>query len=314
MSVVRLDEEDLDEEDLAILAEVKSKGYYHNRPKSVACAPPQKVSDAPQRLDSKAEEEKASRTTFDEFQKKWDCFDNDNFLEAMEAELMKAVGHDKELAEAFWPTRTALNLSTEFKVLLLGDTGVGKSAFLQRHLTGEFARASSTNREVCQLHFETNCGPICFNVWEINSRALERSFMHGQAAIVMFDVNSRASWRSVPNWMRDVNSHCEIVPTVLVGNKSDVDAVQSRKLDSLRKPYQKKKQLQYYELSVKSNTNFEKPFLWLARRLVDCPALELVGEVATKPHAKPNPELFTKHNHLLATALSSCVPDVDHYI
>eukprot|EP00913_Durusdinium_trenchii_P025926 g24328.t2 len=43
-SVVRLDEDDLDEEDLAILREVASKGYYHNRPKNSTNAP------APQRL------------------------------------------------------------------------------------------------------------------------------------------------------------------------------------------------------------------------------------------------------------------------
>ena len=34
--------------------------------------------------------------------------------------------------------------------------------------------------------------------------------------------------------------------------------------------FHQKKNLQYFEISAKSNHNFEKPFLWLARKLVGC--------------------------------------------
>lgn len=37
--------------------------------------------------------------------------------------------------------------------------------------------------------------------------------------------------------------------------------------------FHRKKNLQYYDISAKSNYNFEKPFLWLARKLVGNPAL-----------------------------------------
>lgn len=37
--------------------------------------------------------------------------------------------------------------------------------------------------------------------------------------------------------------------------------------------FHRKKNLQYYDISAKSNYNFEKPFLWLARKLVGNPGL-----------------------------------------
>jgi GTP-binding nuclear protein Ran len=40
---------------------------------------------------------------------------------------------------------------------------------------------------------------------------------------------------------------------------------------------------QYYDISAKSNYNFEKPFLWLARKLVGNPNLEFVAMPALLP-------------------------------
>ncbi len=41
--------------------------------------------------------------------------------------------------------------------------------------------------------------------------------------------------------------------------------------------------MQYYDISAKSNYNFEKPFLWLARKLVGNPNLEFVAAPALAP-------------------------------
>ena len=46
--------------------------------------------------------------------------------------------------------------------------------------------------------------------------------------------------------------------------------VQDHKVKTGTVTFHWKKNLQYYEISVKSNYNFEKPFLWLARKLIRC--------------------------------------------
>jgi hypothetical protein len=57
--------------------------------------------------------------------------------------------------------------------------------------------------------------------------------------------------------------------------------------------FHRKKNLQYFEISAKSNYNFEKPFLWLGRKLVGCVASRCPGDGAAlmcrrvqQPHAR----------------------------
>lgn len=80
----------------------------------------------------------------------------------------------------------------------------------------------------------------------------------------MFDVTARITYKNVPNWHKDLTRVCEGIPIVLVGNKVDV---QDRKVKPKMIQFHRKKNLQYYDISAKSNYNFEKPFLWLARKL-----------------------------------------------
>ena len=63
---------------------------------------------------------------------------------------------------------------------------------------------------------------------------------------------------------------CENIPIVLCGNKVDI---KERKVKAKTITFHRKKNLQYYDISAKSNYNFEKPFLWLARKLVGNPSL-----------------------------------------
>jgi Ras family len=85
--------------------------------------------------------------------------------------------------------------------------------------------------------------------------------------IIMFDVTSRITYKNVPNWHRDLTRVCENIPIVLVGNKCDI---KERKVKAKHITFHRKKNLQYYDISAKSNYNFEKPFLWLARKLAGC--------------------------------------------
>jgi GTP-binding nuclear protein Ran len=96
----------------------------------------------------------------------------------------------------------------------------------------------------------------------------------------MFDVTSRITYKNVPNWHRDLVRVCENIPIVLCGNKVDV---KERKVKAKTITFHRKKNLQYYDISAKSNYNFEKPFLWLARKLVGNPTLEFVAAPALAP-------------------------------
>jgi GTP-binding nuclear protein Ran len=95
----------------------------------------------------------------------------------------------------------------------------------------------------------------------------------------MFDVTSRVTYKNVPNWHRDLVRVCENIPIVLCGNKVDI---KDRKVKAKAVTFHRKKNLQYFEISAKSNYNFEKPFLWIARKLTN-PTLTFVESPALKP-------------------------------
>ena len=60
--------------------------------------------------------------------------------------------------------------------------------------------------------------------------------------------------------------------------------MKERKVKAKTITFHRKKNLQYYDISAKSNYNFEKPFLWLGRKLVGNPQL-----VSLHPHSRCHP-------------------------
>ena len=123
----------------------------------------------------------------------------------------------------------------------------------------------------------------------------------------MFDVTSRITYKNVPNWHRDLVRVCENVPIVLTGNKVDV---KERKVKAKTITFHRKKNLQYYDISAKSNYNFEKPFLWLARKLVGNPGLDFVAGVAlAPPTVQVDQALLEQYNKEMEDAARMPLPD-----
>merc|ERR1712210_264834 len=206
-----------------------------------------------------------------------------------------------------------------FKLVLVGDGGVGKTTFVKRHLTGEFEKKyiPTLGVEVHPLKFTTNCGPLTFNVWDTAGQEKfgglrDGYYIQGQSALIMFDVTSRITYKNVPNWHRDLTRVCENIPIVLTGNKVDI---QARKVKAKSIVFHRKKNLQYYDISAKSNYNFEKPFLWLARKLVGDPNLEFVEMPAlVPPEVHMDQALQLKYEDELKRAQETALPDDDEEI
>lgn len=203
-----------------------------------------------------------------------------------------------------------------FKLVLVGDGGVGKTTFVKRHLTGEFEKkyVATLGVEVHPLGFTTNRGPITFNVWDTAGQEKfgglrDGYYIQGNCAIIMFDVTSRITYKNVPTWHKDLVRVCENIPIVLCGNKVDI---KDRKVKAKAITFHRKKNLQYYDISAKSNYNFEKPFLWLARKLAGDPNLEFVAMPALDPpEVQMDPELVKKYELEIEAAKSAPLPEED---
>lgn len=203
-----------------------------------------------------------------------------------------------------------------FKLVLVGDGGTGKTTFVKRHLTGEFEKRYHATQgvEVYPLGFQTNFGEIKYEVWDTAGQEKfgglrDGYYINGQCGIIMFDVTSRITYKNVPNWHRDLVRVCENIPVVLCGNKVDV---KERKVKAKSITFHRKKNLQYYDISAKSNYNFEKPFLWLARKLAGNPSLEFVAAPAlAPPEVQIDAEQMQKIQQDAEQAAAMPLPDED---
>jgi len=175
----------------------------------------------------------------------------------------------------------------QFKLVLIGDGAVGKTTMLSRHKTGEFRRQyiPTIGAEVVPLDFYTTHGRVAFIVWDTAGQEKfgclrDAYYIDAKGGIIMFDVTSRMTYKNVPNWHRDLTRVCGDIPIVLCGNKVDV---KERKVAPKQITFHRRKNLQYYDISVKSNYNYEKPFVYLLRRLAGDNSLQLTCEPAVYP-------------------------------
>eukprot|EP01084_Bolivina_argentea_P035098 65104_1 len=107
----------------------------------------------------------------------------------------------------------------QFKLVLVGDGGVGKTTFVKRHKSGEFEKkyVATLGVEVHPLTFYTSLGPIIYNCWDTAGQEKfgglrDGYYVGGKAAIIMFDVTSRITYKSVSVWHRDLTRVCENIP------------------------------------------------------------------------------------------------------
>ena len=120
--------------------------------------------------------------------------------------------------------------SPEFKMVLLGDGGVGKTTFLKRHMTGEFEKkyVPTLGVEVRNLDFMTSRGPIRFNVWDTAGqeryRAVASSYYRGAVgALIVYDITNHKTFMNVDNWVQELKQKGpKGMCVLLVGNKTDL--------------------------------------------------------------------------------------------
>eukprot|EP01084_Bolivina_argentea_P130986 231234_1 len=204
-----------------------------------------------------------------------------------------------------------------FKIVLIGDGGVGKTTFVKRHKTGEFQKKynPTIGVEIHPLTFYTSYGPITFNCWDTAGQEKFGSLRDGyyigcKAAIIMFDVTSRTSYKSIQIWHRDLTRICGNIPIVICGNKVDI---KDRKVRPKHIAFHRKKpNITYYDISAQSNYNFDKPFLCIARKLCGSENIKFVSECAMQPKdLYMDPQLAEQYAKELELAQHCALPDCD---
>ena len=203
-----------------------------------------------------------------------------------------------------------------FKLVLIGDGGVGKTCFINRHSTGHFEKnyVATIGCEVHPLPFYTNIGEIIFNCWDTAGQEKfgglrDGYYVGSKCAILMFDVTSRITYKSISVWHRDLIRVCDNIPIVLCGNKCDIKDRKVKPKNILF--HRKKPNIQYYDISAKSNYNFEKPFLWIIKKLSGNKNVKFVQAPAPQPVQFEMGELDLETLKYMEQVRGTALPDDD---
>lgn len=159
-----------------------------------------------------------------------------------------------------------------YNIALFGDSGVGKTAYIHRLLTGNFIRSwNPTYRTISYPSYEhtTRGGDrfIC-NLIDTNGGNWPRQVKCDEldAAIIMFDVTSKVSYNNVETWYNAIREEHPDIPIVIVGNKVDVSA-DSRTVRRDDIVFHRGHNLSYYDVSTKACFNWDKPINMLTQLL-----------------------------------------------
>lgn len=115
-----------------------------------------------------------------------------------------------------------------FKVVCIGDGGVGKTTFFSR-LDRQQVWPSVSARVSPPIIVQTTVGPIELRIWDTMTQEKfgglrDAYYINADASLVFFDVSCRMSFKNVAMWRRDFLRVAENAEMVVVGNKADLEA------------------------------------------------------------------------------------------
>uniref|UniRef100_U5EXH4 Ras-related protein Rab-35 n=1 Tax=Corethrella appendiculata TaxID=1370023 RepID=U5EXH4_9DIPT len=161
-----------------------------------------------------------------------------------------------------------------FKLLIIGDSGVGKSSLLIRFSDNTFSGSYITTIGV-DFKIRTvviNGERVKLQIWDTAGqerfRTITNTYYRGtHGVIVVYDVTNGESFANVKRWLQEIESNCDVVNKVLVGNKND-DPQHKVVITEDAQRFANQMDIQLFETSAKDNINVEEMFLSITEQVL----------------------------------------------
>jgi len=179
-----------------------------------------------------------------------------------------------------------------FKLLLIGDSGVGKSCLLLRFADHAYTESyiSTIGVDFKIRTIDLDGKTITLQIWDTAGqerfRTITSSYYRvAHGIIVVYDVTDMDSFNNVKQWLNEIDRYaCENVNKLLVGNKCDL--VHKRVVDTeIAKAFAEKLEIPFLETSAKAATNVEKAFLTMAAEIKNSVANQTPTATANAPRS-----------------------------
>ncbi|XVE67497.1 hypothetical protein DITRI_Ditri08aG0165800 [Diplodiscus trichospermus] len=154
-----------------------------------------------------------------------------------------------------------------FKVVLIGDSGVGKSNLLSRFTRNEFCLESKSTIGVefatrtLQVEGRTVKAQIWDTAGQERYRAITSAYYRGAlGALLVYDVTKPTTFENVSRWLKELRDHADSnIVIMLIGNKTDLKHLRAVATED-GQSYAEKEGLSFIETSALEATNVEKAF------------------------------------------------------
>ena len=164
-----------------------------------------------------------------------------------------------------------------YKILLLGDSSVGKTCFLMRYSDNTFQEIhmSTIGLDYKLKNVQLDDGKIVkIQIWDTAGqdrfRSITKNYYKGAHGIILiYDVTSRKTFENVKNWVSQIKEEVsDKVIIILVGNKIDDES--NRKVSKEEgKKMANDCGLDFFETSAKSGLNIDSTFNELVKKTVE---------------------------------------------
>lgn len=161
-----------------------------------------------------------------------------------------------------------------FKVVLIGDSGVGKSNLLSRFIRNEFDLKSLTTIgvEFAQRNLEFGGKVVKAQIWDTAGqeryRAITKAYYRGaHGALLVYDITKPITFENVEHWLKELREHAKTeILIMLVGNKTDLEHLRTVTTDE-GKSFAEENTLSFIETSALNSMNVEKAFQTILKEI-----------------------------------------------
>jgi small GTP-binding protein len=166
--------------------------------------------------------------------------------------------------------------SPHYKVVLLGNSGVGKTALVERASEDIFqsSHVPTVGAQFISLELQTGGKPCILDLWDTAGQEVFRSLVgfyarDAKGAFVLFDVTSPESFEDLKKWLDFIGENAPEAKIILFGNK--IDLAESREVKKAQgQEFADKHHVLYYEGSAKTGETVSEAF----DRMIEIMAVE----------------------------------------
>jgi len=177
-----------------------------------------------------------------------------------------------------------------FKVVLIGDSGVGKSNLLSRFTRNEFnlESKSTIGVEFATKSIQSDGKTIKAQIWDTAGqeryRAITSAYYRGAVgALLVYDISKRISYDNVSRWLKELRDHADPnIVIMLVGNKKDLRHMRQVQTDEA-KEFCKLHKLFFIETSALADSNVATAFETILKEIY-----RLISRKSVSPDVAPS--------------------------